>query len=270
MNKARFRFLLFFDRIGQWAVDKASELLRTLYLLSELSSWALFLPFGRHKAVRPGAFTRNLLDVGLSALPILFFIMFLVGFVSALQAAAQLRMVGGNIFVADLLAVGMTAEMAPLMTAVIVAGRSGSAMASEIATMKYTEELDALSVMGLHPIRFVMVPKLWAMLCAMPILTLFANAVGMLGGTLIAIFYLDLSLSAFWRELTHALFIRNIVSGLVKSAVFGMLITVTACHKGLEFKGGAEGVGKATTASVVASLFYIIAADSVIGLLFYF
>src|SRR3989339_545939 len=226
----------FFIAIADFVISLFNEFTAMVFLASEMVMWSFLSLVSGGKTTRRGEFVRNGLDYGLGAVPIIGLIMFLIGFISALQSAAQLRMVGGNIFVADLLAVGMTAEMAPLMTAVIVAGRSGSAMASEIATMKYTEELDALSVMGLHPIRFVMVPKLWAMLCAMPILTLFANAVGMLGGTLIAIFYLDLSLSAFWRELTHALFIRNIVSGLVKSAVFGMLITVTACHKGLEFK----------------------------------
>jgi phospholipid/cholesterol/gamma-HCH transport system permease protein len=255
--------------VGDWPLRLFRDFGETLVLMSEMVTWSISLVFAG-QAVRKGSFARNALDYGVSALPILFIIMFLIGFVSALQAAAQLRIVGGNIFVADLLAIGMTAEMAPLMTAVVVAGRSGSAIASEVATMKYTEELDALTTLGLSPVKFVMVPKLWAMLLSMPILTLFANVVGILGGTAIAVSYLNLSLTSFWHELTTALYVKNIVSGIVKSLFFALLITVTACHKGLQFKGGAEGVGRATTASVVASLFYIIAADSLLGLLFYF
>jgi phospholipid/cholesterol/gamma-HCH transport system permease protein len=269
VTRAKARLYLLFQSVGDVLLRLVHDFGETLVLMSEMVTWSLGLVFTR-TGVRRGAFTRGVLDYGLMAFPILFIIMFLVGFVSALQAAAQLKIVGGNIFVADLLAIGMTAEMGPLMTAVVVAGRSGSSIASEVATMKYTEELDALSTMGLSPLKFVMVPKLWAMLFVMPVLILFAETTGILGGTTIAVTYLHLSFTSFWRELSHALFFKNILSSIVKSVVFGLLITVTACHKGLQFKGGAEGVGRSTTSSVVTSLFYIIAADSILGLLFYF
>jgi phospholipid/cholesterol/gamma-HCH transport system permease protein len=262
-----YRFLIFLS-------DKFFSVLHDLgsmaYLLSELTIWSLIMLFRRRGNTRKGLFTKNTLDYGLGAVPIIGIIMFLIGFITALQSAAQLRMVGGNIFVADLLAIGMTAEMGPLMAAIIVAGRSGSAIASEIATMKYTEELDALRTMGLNPIRFVMVPKMWAMVFSMPFLTMFANAMGILGGTVIAVTYLNLSFSAFWRELTSALMFEDIVSGTIKSVCFAVLITVVGSHKGLRFEGGADGVGRATTASVVTSIFFIIAADSLLGLIFYF
>jgi len=224
----------------------------------------------RPSGYRRGDFVRNTLNYGLSALPIIGVITFLVGFVSALQSAAQLRLVGANIFVADLLAIGMTAEMGPLMAAIIVTGRSGSSIASEIATMKYTEELDALRTMGLNPVRFVMVPKLWAMLFSMPILTLFSCAMGIAGGTLIAVTYLDLSFDAFWQELLKALLFQHIFSAMVKSLTYGMLITAIGCYQGMAFKGGADGVGRATTQSVVTSIFAIVIADAVLGLVFYF
>jgi phospholipid/cholesterol/gamma-HCH transport system permease protein len=269
MKRSKARIYNFFIALADIFLKIVNEFSGMLLLASEIVSWSLAMLF-RGRGTRKGEFTRNVLDYGLGAIPIIGIIMFLIGFISALQSAAQLRLVGGNIFVADLLAIGMTAEMGPLMAAIIVAGRSGSSIASEIATMKFTEELDALQTMGMNPVKFVMVPKMWAMVCSMPFLTMFANAMGILGGTVIAVTYLNLSFPAFWRELTGALMFEDILSGTIKSVVFAMLITVVGCHKGLRFTGGADGVGRATTASVVTSIFYIIAADSMLGLIFYF
>jgi len=260
------RFLL---NAGDWFLGLFEGLGRVIFLLSELTIWSVIMLF-RRRGARKGEFIRNVLNYGLGAIPIIGIITFLVGFVTALQSAAQLRLVGANIFVADLLAIGMTAEMGPLMAAIIVTGRSGSAIASEIATMKYTEELDALKTMGLNPVKFVMVPKLWAMVLSMPILTLFSCAMGILGGTLIAITYLDLSFDAFWMELVKALNVRDVISGLTKSITYAILITVVGCFQGISFTGGAEGVGRATTRSVVTAIFAIVVADAVLGLLFYF
>ncbi len=239
-----------------------------MLLFAELTTQSALSLF-HQKGIREGEFARNVTSIGLSALPILGLVMFLIGFITSLQSAAQLRLVGANIFVADLLAVGITAEMGPLMTAILIAGRSGSAIASEIATMKYTEEIDALKTMGANPVRFIMVPKLWAMLFTLPILTLFADAMGILGGTLIAITYLDLSIDAFTRNLVQALQIKFLINGTIKSVVFGTLITGVGCLQGIRFSGGADGVGRSTTAAVVSSIFAIIAANSLLSLVFY-
>jgi phospholipid/cholesterol/gamma-HCH transport system permease protein len=269
MKRITVKTYNFFISIADRFLNTIHDIGSMAYLTSELISWSLAMIFGK-RASRKGEFTKNVLNYGLGAIPIIGIIMFLIGFISALQSAAQLRTFGANIFVADLLAIGMTAEMGPLMAAIIVAGRSGSAIASEIATMKFTEELDALQTMGMNPIKFVMVPKMWAMVFSMPLLTMFANAMGILGGTVIAVTYLNLSFNAFWRELIGAMMFKDIISGTVKSICFAVLITMIGCHKGLRFTGGADGVGRATTASVVTSIFYIIAADSVLGLIFYF
>jgi phospholipid/cholesterol/gamma-HCH transport system permease protein len=269
MRRTTARTYRSFLSIADFVLDTLSGIKDALFLLSDLSAFALQMPFQR-RAARKGEFVRNTLNYGLGAVPIIAVIMFLIGFISALQSAAQLRLVGANLFVADLLAIGMTAEMGPLMAAIIVTGRSGSSIASEIATMKYTEELDALKTMGLNPVRFVMVPKFWAMVVSMPILTMFSSAMGILGGTVIAVTYLNLSFESFWREMTHALAFRDILSGTIKSVCYAALITVIGCHQGLNFSGSADGVGRATTKSVVTSIFWIIAADSVLGLLFYF
>ena len=242
---------------------------RFVFLLSELTSWAAAAPFFRRGA-RHGEVTRHILLYGLGALPIVGVIMFLIGSISAIQSADQLKVFGANIFVADLLAVGITAEMGPLMAAIIMAGRSGSAIAAEIATMRFTEEFEALETMGLNPLRFVMVPKLWAMVISMPVITLFADALGILGGTLIAVTYLDLNFVTFWHQLLKALSLRHIISGAVKSVTYAWLITAVGCHQGVSFQGGAAAVGRATTAAVVQGIFSIIAADAALGLLFYF
>ena len=155
------------------------------------------------------------------------------------------------------------------MTAIIVSGRSGSAIAAEIATMKFTEELDALKTMALNPLRFVAVPKLWAMIICVPLLTVMANLAGIVGGTLIGVTYLEVAMDAFVTQVVEALVLKDILTGLVKSVSFAWMITIIAVYRGLAFSGGAAGVGKATTASVVSSIFGIIILDSFWGLLFY-
>jgi phospholipid/cholesterol/gamma-HCH transport system permease protein len=197
-------------------------------------------------------------------------ILFLVGFILALQSAAQLRLFGATVFVVDLLAIGLAKEMAPLMVAILVSGRSGSAIASEIATMKFTEELDAIRTMGLNPIRFVVVPKLWGMLVSMPLLTVMALLIGLGGGFVVSITYMDLAPSTFYNELLRSLFFWDVMTGIIKSLSFAVIITVVGTYRGMTFTGGADGVGRATTSSVVTSLFAIIIADSIWGIIFYF
>jgi len=197
-------------------------------------------------------------------------IAFLIGFILALQSAAQLRQFGANIYVADLIAIAMVSEMGPLITAILVAGRSGSAITAEIATMKVSEEIDALTVMGVDPIPYLIVPKLYALVITLPLLTVFANIIGILGGAIIGVTYLDISIYPFFKEVFSVLRYKEIITGLVKSLSFSIIILLTATYFGFKVKGGAEGVGRVTTASVVASIFFVIVADSILGLIFYF
>jgi|TARA_B110000116_G_C16592753_1_gene471329 phospholipid/cholesterol/gamma-HCH transport system permease protein len=155
------------------------------------------------------------------------------------------------------------------MTAIMVSGRSGSAIAAEISTMKFTEELDALQTMGLDPLRFVAVPKMWAMLLCMPLLTIMADLLGILGGTLVGLVSMDIPVTTFLNQVFSALFLKDLLTGLVKSISFAWIITIIAVHRGLNFSGGAAGVGQATTSSVVTSLFGIIILDAFWGLVFY-
>lgn len=256
------------ERLGERLQQFHRELVAFLYLVVDLS-WAAAVCLFQRTSIRRGAFVDQAVAIGSQALPILSLILFLIGAVSALQAAAQLRQFGADIYVADLLAIGITRELGPLMTAILVAGRSGSAIAAEIATMKFTEELDALQTMALEPLRFVAVPKLWAMLICVPLLTVMADFIGIAGGIAIGVTSMGLAPQALIDQLVGALFLKDIVTGLVKSISYAWAITAIAVYRGLGFSGGAIGVGQATTSTVVISLFSIIALDCFWGLVFY-
>ena len=266
-RESRFR-IGFLERLGERIYDLNDQLYDFFYLTSDLTWFALISLF-RRGSIRRGTFTDQAIAVGSKGLPIIALILFLIGAVSSLQAAVQLRKFGANIYVADLLAIGITRELGPLMTAIIVSGRSGSAIAAEIATMKFTEELDALRTMALEPLRFVAVPKMWAMIVCVPMLTIMADFLGILGGVLIGVTSIGVAPQAFIDQVLSSLFLKDIVTGLIKSISFAWIITAIAVYRGLKFSGGAAGVGHATTASVVTSIFAIIALDCIWGLLFY-
>ncbi len=256
------------ERLGEGALDAFRGILDFLYLASDLT-WAAFAALPRRRGVRRGDSVRQAAVVGADGLPIVAVILFLVGGVSTLQAAAQLRRFGANVLVADLLAIGITRELGPLMTAIVIAGRSGSAFAAEIASMKFNEEIDALRTMALDPLRLVAVPKMWAMLLTLPLLTIAADFVGLLGGTVTGVLSLDISPSAFAGRVQSALLLKDVLTGLVKSLSFAWIITVVSVYRGLQAGGGAAGVGAATTSSVVSSIFAIIVLDLTWGLVFY-
>lgn len=228
--------------------------------------WGLFSNKGRRK----GSIVQQTVLIGVDAFPIIALMSFLIGFVLALQSAAQLRQFGANIFVAHLIAISMTREMGPIMTAIILAGRSGSSFASEVATMKVTEELDALKVMGLKAVDYVVVPKFYGITISAPLLTIMADVIGIFGGFVIANLYLNLNLTVFFNEVVKVLFLKDIITSMIKSVVFAWLIVTIGTFYGLQASGGPEGVGKVTTNSVVASIFMVVVWDSILGILFYF
>jgi phospholipid/cholesterol/gamma-HCH transport system permease protein len=259
----------FFESVGEYALRMNKRFMGLLYLVSDIFYWSIVGLFQR-KGQREGSFVQQSVLIGVNALSIVGLISFLIGLILALQSAAQLRQFGANIFVADLIGIAMLREMGPIMTAIVVAGRSGSSIASEIATMVVTEEIDALKTMSLNPIRYVIVPKFHGITLTMPLLTILADLIGVLGGFVIGITYLQLSATAFFNELVTILIMKDVLTGLFKSIVFAWIIVIVACYFGLRVTGGSEGVGKATTASVVASIFFVIVADSILGLIFYF
>jgi phospholipid/cholesterol/gamma-HCH transport system permease protein len=205
---------------------------------------------------------------GPDGLPIVSLISFLMGLITAFQAAVQLRQFGADIYVANLVGLSITRELGPLMTAIIAAGRSGAAFAAEIGTMKVSEEVDALAAMGLDRTRFLVTPKVVALLVMLPCLTLFADLVGVLGGLVVAVFSLDIPAIVYFRQMRAYMSPWDVGQGLLKSVVFAILIAEIGCLRGFQASEGAESVGRITTAAIVAGIFAIICADAVFTVLF--
>lgn len=206
---------------------------------------------------------------GVDSIPIISLIGLLMGLILGFQAAIQLKQFGANIFVADLVGVSITRELGPLIAAIIVAGRSGSAFAAEIGTMKVSEEVAALEVMGFDRMRFLVMPKVIALVIMLPCLALLSDLVGIIGGLLVGIFQLDLSVVHYLEETRMALVLGDIFSGLIKSAVFAMLIAGIGCFRGFQVSTDAESVGRLTTSAVVSGIFLIIATDAAFTVVFY-
>jgi len=210
----------------------------------------------------------NIRSAGFDALPIVGLLSFLLGVVVAHQAAAQLRQYGANIFVADLVGLSMLREFAPLITAIIVAGRSGSAYAAQIATMQVTDEIDAMRTLGIAPIEMLVLPKLTALVIALPLLTVFADILGVLGGMIMARPQLGVSYGEFADRFTKAVSVTSYMVGIGKAPVFAIIIGVVGCFHGFRAKGAADSVGRQTTRSVVHSIFLVIVADALFSVAF--
>jgi phospholipid/cholesterol/gamma-HCH transport system permease protein len=202
-------------------------------------------------------------QVGANGVFIVGIVSLLVGFIIAFQTSFQLKRYGADILIADLVALTIVREMGPLMASLITVARSGSAFTAELGTMKVTEEIDALRALGLSPVRFLVLPRTVAMVMVAPLLTVFSDVIGVLGGLIVAVTRLDLTTRAYVLEAQRALVPRDLILGVVKSAVFGLASALIACNRGLATRGGAEGVGRATTASVVLMIIAVIALDAV-------
>ncbi len=211
-----------------------------------------------------------MIRIGVEALPMASLTAFSIGLTLAMQASHELSKLGANAYVPNLVAVSMLRELGPLLIGVIVIGRSGSAVTAELGTMRVSEEIEALSVMGINPVRFLVVPRFLAMLIMLPVLTVFGNYLGMVGGWAICRFALDMSTAGFIMRAIEATQLADLYSGLCKSLVFAWLIITIACNAGLKVEGGAEGVGVATTQSVVHALLAILVANAILTALFFF
>ncbi len=259
----------FFEMIGNKAYQ-IWEKGEVFFLLLVDTSIYSFQGLFSKRGMRKGEFLNQSMLIGMNALPIIGLISFLIGFILALQSSAQLRQFGASIYVADLIAISMTREMGPIMTAVVLAGRSGSSFTSEIANMVVTEETDALRSMGLNPVKYVVVPKVHAITVTAPMLTILSMLIGIGGSFLVGVTYLGIGMEPFIQEVVDALILKDIITGLVKSFIFAWIVVIVGAYYGFNVKGGSEGVGRATTASVVTSIFLVVLADSILGLIFYF
>jgi phospholipid/cholesterol/gamma-HCH transport system permease protein len=208
------------------------------------------------------AFVRQIEETGLTALPIVGLLAFLIGVVLAYQGADQLRRFGAEIFTVDLLGVGFLRELGGLVTAIIVAGRSGSAFTAYIGTMRVNEEIDAMETMGLNVAEILVLPRILGLVIALPLLTFYADIVGLIGGMVMCYFDLHITVPVFLRELQAAITFKTLLVGLIKAPVFAFLIGLVGCFEGLRVERNAESVGRLTTRSVVESIFLIITFDA--------
>jgi phospholipid/cholesterol/gamma-HCH transport system permease protein len=205
---------------------------------------------------------------GAMALPIVGLISFLVGLIMAYQAAVQLRQFGADIYVADLVGLSVVREMGPMMAAIILAGRTGAAFAATLANMKANEEVDALETLGIPPVQFLALPRLVALVLMMPLLALYANCLGILGGVVVSASVLEIPPAAYWIETKSIIDLSDISTGLIKSVAFGTLIGLAGCLRGLQAERSAAGVGRAATSAVVTSVLLIIVADAIFAVVF--
>jgi phospholipid/cholesterol/gamma-HCH transport system permease protein len=256
-------------QIGQSILNALAYLGALATLSARAAYYTVVAPF-QGKPLRVQRTITQAMQVGVRCLPILSLITFFIGLILALQAAYELKKFGAMNFVASAVAISMSRELGPLITAIVVIGRSGSSFAAEIGTMKVTEELDALETMAINPIRFLVTPKFIAMVIMLPCLTIWANAMGVFGGAVFGIAKAGFTFTSYINATMDALFLRDIISGLIKSVMFGVTITAVGCQEGLATGAGAEQVGRSTTSAVVISIFLVIAVDLVFTALFYF
>ena len=254
-------------RVGRGALGAAEQASALLAFLGE-SALVLVAGVRQPSRLRWRPVLFNIRTAGFDALPIVGLLSFLLGIVVAYQGADQLRRYGANIFVADLVGLSMLREFAPLITAIIIAGRSGSAYAAQIGTMAVTEEIDALRTLGIAPIELLVLPKIIALMIAMPLLTVFADALGVFGGMLMARAQLGVSFGEFLDRFAKAVSITAYLVGIGKAPVFAAIIAVVGCFQGFRTRGGADQVGRQTTKSVVQAIFLVIVADALFSVAF--
>jgi phospholipid/cholesterol/gamma-HCH transport system permease protein len=254
------------EGLGRLAASAARDAMEFLSFLGE--SFMILLSSLVHPlSIRYRAILKNIQDAGVRALPIISLTSFLIGVVIAYQGAVQLAKFGGNIFIVDMIGISVTRELAPLITAIVVAGRTGSSYTAQIGVMKITEEIDAMRVMGFDPHRFLVQPRIMALMIALPLMIFFADIVGILGGMFVAHVHLDLSWTEFLHRLQNVLAVKHVWIGICKGPFFAWLIAVVGCFRGFQVSRNTESIGHYTTVSVVNAIFLVIACDALFSVL---
>jgi len=255
--------------IGRFTIEAKRHIVDITVLLAQVLYWLIIGPF-KGKIVSRKSLFEQMVFAGVRSILIVFFVALFTGIVLAMQSAYQLEKLGATMYVASLVAVSISRELGPVLTALVVAGRVGAAITAELGSMKVTEQIEALQALALNPVRYLVIPRIIALLIMLPCLTIFADLAGMFGGWLIGVFNLGLSSGLYIDKTIEFLELKDIYTGLFKSFVFAGIISTIGCHMGLSTKGGAEGVGNSTTVSVVTSFILIILADCVLTGIFYF
>ena len=255
------------SRVGRWSMEGLGQASSLLAFVGA-SAVATARAVARPSRIRWRAVLQAIQAAGFDALPVVGLLAALMGLVIAYQGAGQLARYGANIFVADLVGLAMLRELGPLLTAIVVAGRSGSAWAAQIGTMKVTEEIDALRTIGIAPLELLVLPKVLGLSIALPLLTVFADALGVAGGMVMGRAELGVSFEDFLDRLSQAVGLTDYLVGVGKAPVFAAVIALVGCHQGFQASGDAESVGQRTTASVVWSIFAIIVVDALFSVVF--
>ena len=255
--------------IGSAAIRLVKNITDILALLCNTISWIISGPF-RGKAASRQSIFQQMVFAGVQSVVIVFFISLFTGIVIAMQSAYQLKQLGAIIYVAPMVSVSLARELGPVFTALVVTGRVGSAITAELGTMKVSEQIEALETIALDPVRFLVVPRFLALLVMLPCLTIIADLTGIIGGLIVGVFNLGINPYRYITFSFDFMTWKDIWTGLIKSGFFAVIISMVACHVGLETSGGAEGVGKSTTLSVVISFILIILFDCLLTGLFYF
>lgn len=254
-------------RVGEFVIGSARGGPAFLNFIGELliAQWRLLTGRARF---RGSDLALVLQEAGPQALPIVSLISFLVGLILAYMGAVQLAQFGAEIFIADLVAIGMAREIGALMTGVIMAGRTGAAFAAQLGTMQVNEEIDALRTLGISPMEFLVLPRVLALGLMMPLLTVYADLVGMLAGLVVAVGVFDIGVFEYYNQSVRALTLDYVLVGLVKGTVYGILVAIAGCLRGMQCGRSAQAVGEATTSAVVTGILFIVISGSLLTILF--
>lgn len=255
------------DRLGQFMNYTMLDILRSLGILGAVVRGAQLKP-GRKNGVRFSSIVHHLEVMAVNALPIVVLMSVIIGAIIAQQGAFQLKYFGAEIFVVDLVGILVLREIGVLLTAIMVAGRTGSAITAEIGSMRMREEIDALRVMGLSPIGVLVLPRLLALIIALPLLTIVANFAALCGAAFVTFFYSDINMGAFLTRLNDATDLTSVFAGLIKAPFMALIIGIVAALEGLKVGGSAESLGKHVTASVVKSIFVVIVVDGIFAMFY--
>ncbi|MFA5060575.1 MAG: ABC transporter permease [Candidatus Omnitrophota bacterium] len=261
--------LKFFEKIGSVVKYWVFVVTDFSKLASDTFFWICVAPF-REKPINRLRVFEQMVFMGTRSIIIVFFVTFFTGVVLAMQAAYQLAQVGATVYVSSLVSVSLCRELGPVLTALVIAGRIGAAITAEIGSMKVSEQIEALEVMAINPVRFLVVPKFLALFLMLPCLTIIGDFSGMFGGYLMGVFNLKINSALYIQTTLKFLSLKDIYTGLSKSFVFAAIIALVGCYQGLKTKEGAVGVGQATTLSVVVSFILIILADCILTGIYYF
>ena len=243
------QLLIYFGKIGELLISTISG------IFTGKKRWKILI--------------NQMILLGVQGLPIISLIALFTGIILAFQTAYQLQRVSSEIYIASLVALSLTRELGPILTSLIIAGRSGASISAEISSMKVTEQLDALKSLATDPIDYLVVPKFVALVLTLPLLVLYADFIGILGGYIVGLTKLNLSFNLYFRMSIDALGLKDVFSGLIKTGVFGAIIGIVCCYEGLSSEGGATGVGKSVIKSVVRSFILILTADCILTAFFY-